>query len=254
LNRPAAFLTGAVLAIVAAVAVLGAVDARPAQAVPSEKRVCSICHTATPVGTVTATPSKTTLTPGEAYTVNVTVNLSAAGQTGYWIVNNDAGTPDPNKAGGPAASPLTASMTAPPTAGTYTYKVYGVKSPATKANGQVQTTTYQITVSGGGGGTLVAPTVAAPSAASVRKGKVATLKFRVNDTNAGVTTATATIKVKNAAKKLVKTLTVTKPVNGLQSTTFTCKLAKGKYRFVVTAKDTAGMASSNSATNTLTVK
>jgi hypothetical protein len=255
LKRPAAFLTGAVIAIIAAAAVLGAAGARPAQALPSYKQVCSDCHTATPVGTVTATPSKTTLTPGEAYTVNVAVNLSAAGQTGYWIVNNDAGTPDPNKAGGPAASPLTANMTAPATAGTYTYKVYGVKSPATKANGQVQTTTYQITVSGGGGGgALVQPTVAAPSPASVRKGKVATLMFRVDDANAGVTTATATIKIRNAAKKVVKALKVTKPVNGLQSATFTCKLAKGKYKFTVTAKDTAGLASSNSAVNKLTVK
>lgn len=255
MKRPAAILTGAVLAIIAAAAILGVVNARPAQALPSYKRVCSSCHSATPVGTVAATPSKTTLTPGEAYTVNVAVNLSAAGQTGYWIVNNDAGTPNPNKAGGPGASPLTASMTAPPTAGTYTYKVYGVKTTTSIANGQTQTTTYQITVSGGsGGGTLVRPTVAAPSAASCRKGKVATLKFQVNDTNAGVTTATATIKIKNSKNQLVKTLKATKPANSLQSTKFTCRLAKGKYKFIVTAKDTAGMVSSNSAKNTLTVK
>jgi hypothetical protein len=254
LKRSTAFLTGVVVAIAAATIVFGAVNARPAQAIPSEKRVCSSCHSATPSGTVTATPSKTTLAPNEAYTVNVAVNLSASGQTGYWIVNNNAGTPNPSKAGGPGASPLTAAMTAPATAGTYTYKVYGVKSPATSSNGQTQTTTYQITVSGGGGGTLTQPTVAAPSAASVRKGKVATLKFQANDTNAGVTTATATIKISNAAKKVVKTLKVTKPVNSLQSATFTCNLAKGKYKFVVTVKDAAGMLSSNSAGNTLTVK
>jgi hypothetical protein len=252
LRRPAAFLSRAVIAIIAVATVLGAGGAGAARALPSYKQVCSDCHTSAPVGTVTATPSKTTLTPGEAYTVDVAVNLSAAGQTGFWIINNDAGTPNPDKAGGPGASPLTAAMTAPATSGTYTYKVYGVKSPATKANGQVQTTTYQITVSGGG--VLVQPTVSAPSPASVRKGKVATLKFRVNDANVGVTTATATIKIKNTAKKVVKTLKVTKPVNGLRSATFTCKLPKGNYKFVVTAKDTAGMASSNSAVNKLTVK
>jgi len=242
------------IAIVAA-AMVAAVGARPAEALPGYKRVCSNCHTSAPSGTVTATPSKTTLTPGEAYTVSVAVNLSSSGKTGYWIVNNDAGTPNPNLAGGPGTSPLSAGMTAPATAGTYTYKVYGVKSTTSPSSGQTQTTTYQITVSsGGGGGTLVQPTVAAPSAASVRRGKVATLKFQVNDTNAGVTTATATIKIKNSANRVVKTLKATKPVNSLQSARFTCTLAKGKYKFIVTAKDSAGMVSSNSARNTLTVK
>ena len=45
---------------------MAAATARPAQALPSYKSVCSSCHSGAPVGSVTATPSKATLAPGEA--------------------------------------------------------------------------------------------------------------------------------------------------------------------------------------------
>ena len=56
---------------------------------------------------MTATPSKTTLTPGEAYTVSVAVGLSASGKAGYWISANDALTPAVSLTGGPGTSPFT---------------------------------------------------------------------------------------------------------------------------------------------------
>ena len=43
-------------------------------------------------------------------------------------------------------------------------------------------------------------------------------------------------------------------MNTLQTAKFTCKLAKGKYVFYVSASTAAGAVSTNSAFNTLTVK
>ena len=248
------------VAVAVAVATVGltAAVARPAQALPRYQSACSSCHSGAHVGTVTATPSKTTLTPGEAYTVGVGVDLSASGQAGYWLANNDAVTPLLDLTGGPATSPFTANLTAPATAGTYTYKVWGAKGKPSA--GQALMTTYQITVApsgGGGGGTLdiVAPTTVAPSASKVIKGRMATLKYQVNDAAPNLGTATAIIKVKNRAGKVVKT---TKPgvkaVNLLQKATFTCKLAKGTYKFYVTATDAAGNVTAKAAVNKLTVR
>jgi len=251
-----AALSLAVVAIALAVVMVGA---KPAQALPSYKSTCTGCHSTTPSGSVTATPSKTSLAPSEAYTVNVGVALSASGQAGYWITSNDASTPAVSIAGGPGASPLSANMKAPSAAGTYTYKVWGAKGKPS-SGGQATSTTYQITVVGGGGGgggtvDTVAPTTLAPSAAKVVKGKKATLKYQVNDASPNLGTASAVITIKNKAGKVVKTLKPgSKAVNALQSATFTCKLAKGKYKFSVTATDAAGNPSSNTAVNKLTVK
>jgi hypothetical protein len=255
--KPRKLHLAAVAVAVATVALTAAV-ARPAQALPGYKSACSSCHSGAPVGTVTATPSKTTLTPGEAYTVGVGVDLSASGQAGYWLANNDALTPVIGLTGGPAASPFTANLTAPATAGTYTYKVWGAKGKPSA--GQALMTTYQITVapsSGGGGGTVdaIAPTVLAPSASKVIKGKKATLKYQVNDADPTLGAATAVIKIKNKAGKVVKTIRpgVT-AVNVLQKATFTCKLARGTYKFYVTATDAAGNVAAKAAVNKLTVK
>jgi hypothetical protein len=250
-----AALSLAVVAIALAVVMVGA---RPAQALPSYKSTCTGCHSTAAVGAVTATPSKASLAPSEAYTVSVGVALSASGQAGYWISSNDASTPAVSIAGGPGTSPLTAGMKAPSAAGTYTYKVWGAKGKPS-SGGQAASTTYQITVVGGGGGggtvDTVAPTTLAPSAAKVVKGKKATLKYQVNDASPNLGTATAVITIKNKAGKVVKTL---KPgavaVNAPQHVSFTCKLAKGKYTFSVTATDAAGNPSSNTAVNNLTVK
>jgi hypothetical protein len=256
-TKPRTLHLVAVAVAVATVALTAAV-ARPAQALPSYKSTCSSCHSTAPVGTVTAAPSKTTLTPGEAYTVGVGVNLSASGNSGYWLANNDALTPAIGLTGGPAGSPFTANLTAPAAAGTYTYKVWGAKGGP--GSGQALMTTYQITVAaagGGGGGTTdtVAPTAAAPSAAKVIKGKKATLKYQINDAAPNLGTATAVIKIKNKAGKVVKTLKPgVKAVNVLQKATFTCKLARGTYKFYVTATDAAGNVTAKAAVNKLTVK
>jgi hypothetical protein len=119
--------------------------AGPAQALPSYASTCSTCHKAAPSGTVTATPSKASLAPNEAYTVQVGVGLTASGQSGYWISSNDAVTPAVSTIGGPGASPFTADMTAPATAGTYTYKVSAAKGKPS-SGGMALTATYQVTV------------------------------------------------------------------------------------------------------------
>ena len=257
MRKPRTLHLAAVAVAVATVALTAAV-ARPAQALPSYKSACSSCHSATPTGTVAATPSKTTLTPGEAYTVGVGVNLGASGTAGYWLANNDALTPAIGLTGGPATSPFTANLTAPATAGTYTYKVWGAKG--TPGSGQALMTTYQITVAtsgGGGGGTVdtVAPITVAPSASKVIKGRKATLKYQINDAAPNLGTATAIIKIKNRAGKVVKTIKPgVKTVNVLQKATFTCKLAKGTYKFYVTATDASGNVAAKAAVNKLTVR
>jgi hypothetical protein len=256
LKRSRAALTISILGLAVAGAVFAGVAAKPAEALPSYQTVCSTCHSTAPSGSVTALPSKTILAPGEAYSVSVAVNLSAAGKTGFWITNNNAATPKANVNGGPGTSPLTANMTAPAKAGSYTYKVYGVKSTTNPSSGQTATATYSITVAGGGGGTdATAPTPVAPSAASVKKGKTATLKYQINDPSPNLGTATTTIQVKNAVGTVVKTIKAgAKPVNTAQKVTFKCTLAKGTYTFVVSAVDAAGNASTATASNTLTVK
>jgi hypothetical protein len=246
----------AAAAIALTVAVVGA---KPAQALPNFSATCNTsgCHTATPVGSVAAVPSKPTLSPNEAYSVAVTVGLSSSGNAGFHISSNDAATPVVNVTGGPGASPFTAHMTAPAAAGTYTYKVFGAKGTP-GSGGQSTFTTYQITVSSSGGGGIVdtvAPTTLAPSAAKVVKGKKATLKYQVSDAAPNLGTATAVITIKNKAGKVVKTIKPgSKTVNVLQKATFTCKLAKGTYKFYVTATDGAGNKASNTAVNKLTVK
>jgi uncharacterized cupredoxin-like copper-binding protein len=255
-SRRTSFHLVAAIGVAAAAITLAVAVAKPAQALPKYESTCSTCHTGAPVGTVSATPSKTTLTAGEAYTVAVSVGLGSSGSAGYWISNNDASTPAINLNGGPGSSPFTANMKAPGAAGTYTYKVWTAKGKPSA--GQALPTTYQVTVTGGGtgGGTdTVKPTVLAPSAAKAVKGKKATLKYQVNDAAPNLGTATAVIKIKNKAGKVVKTIKpASAPVNAAQQTTFTCKLAKGKYKFYVTATDAAGNLSSNTAMNKLTVK
>ena len=246
------------LGAVATAIAFGVATAKPAAALPSYSPPCSSCHAGAVSGTVTAVPSTTTLTTGQAYTVKVTVGLSASGKAGYRIMSGDAGTPTVDVHAGPGASPFTANMTAPAAAGTYTYTVWGAKGAP--SSGQATTGSYQITVTsggGGGGGTTdtVKPTTLAPSSASVKKGKTATIKYQVNDALPNLGTAKAVITIKSKAGKVVKTL---KPsavaVNALQQVTFKCKLAAGKYKFSVSATDAAGNPSSNIAVNKLTVK
>ena len=126
-RRTSFHLVAALGVVAAAIALTVAVARKPAQALPGYKSTCSSCHSGHPSGTVTATPSKATLTPGEAYTRRRRRRPQLLWQAGYWISANDASTPAVSVTGGPGTSPFTANMTAPSAAGTYTYKVWGAK-------------------------------------------------------------------------------------------------------------------------------
>jgi len=259
LKKRIAVITGVIAVTVAAAAVFGAVATKPAEAFPSKAQACSNCHGSATAGAVKATPSTLSpLAPGDAYTVSVAITFPSSGQYGAWVTNG-AGTPSASANAGPgSASTVVVHMTAPTTPGTYNYTAWGVRG--TPGAGQTGSGTYQITVqssSGGGGGgtTVVAPATVAPSAASVKKGKTATLKYKVTDPAPNLGTATATITIKDATGTVVKTLVLTaKPVNAPQKATFKATLKKGAYTFYVTAVDAAGNHSTNVSFNKLTVK
>ena len=89
----------------------------------------------------------------------------------------------------------------------------------------------------------VQPTTTAPSAATAKRGYLAALKYRVADPAPNGGTATVTIKVKNKAGKVVKTLRpVVKPVNTALTWKFTVPRTwrAGTYHFYVYATDRAG--------------
>ncbi|HZL65045.1 MAG TPA: hypothetical protein VFD50_08935 [Thermoleophilia bacterium] len=256
MRKRIAVITGVIAVIVAAAAVFGAVATKPAEAFPSKAQACSNCHGSATAGAVKATPSKTTpLAPGEAYTVNVAITFPSGGQYGTWVTNG-AGTPSASAYAGPgSASTVVVPMHAPTTPGTYSYTAWGVRG--TPSAGQNGNGTYQVTVQSSGGTTTdtVAPTAIARAAASVKKGKTATLKYKVTDPAPNLGTATATITIKNAKGKVVKTVVLTaKPVNTPQKATFKATLKKGKYKFYVTAVDAARNHSSNVSFKKLTVK
>ena len=96
-------------------------------------------------------------------------------------------------------------------------------------------------------------TTKAPSSATVKRGKIASLKYRVNEAVLGGS-ANVTIKIKKSGV-VVKTLKIRNAsMNSTHTAKFTCKLAKGKYTFYVSATTVAGGVSSNTASNRLTVK
>ncbi len=80
----------ALLVLVIAGAALAAVIAGPADASPSQTKVCTGCHSGAPSGTVTATPSTATPAAGAAYTVAINIGLASSGNTGYHIASTDA--------------------------------------------------------------------------------------------------------------------------------------------------------------------
>lgn len=87
------------------------------------------------------------------------------------------------------------------------------------------------------------PTTKAPSAATARRGYSATLKYRVVEVGANGGTATVTIKVKNRAGTVVKSLKpVVKKVNTTLPWTFTVPRTwrTGTYHFYIYATDRAG--------------
>jgi len=98
------------------------------------------------------------------------------------------------------------------------------------------------------------PTTSAPAAASVVKGRTATLKYKVTDALPNGGKATVKIVVKSGTKA-VQTVKVGKVlVNKTLYAKFGCSLARGKYKFFVYATDTAGNVQAKIGANTLTVK
>jgi hypothetical protein len=100
----------------------------------------------------------------------------------------------------------------------------------------------------------VHPKGSALSAASVRRGKTATLRYKATDIKA-MPTCAVTIRIRNASGKVVKTLRLgQRATNTSLSAKFRCRLAKGRYRFTVYATDLAGNTQSSAGSNRLTVK
>jgi hypothetical protein len=98
------------------------------------------------------------------------------------------------------------------------------------------------------------PTTKALAAATVVKGKTATLRYKVVDAMPGSGTADVTIKIRKGSRT-VKTLpTVEVNVNQKLSARFKCKLAKGIYTFTVYAVDLALNKQSSAGHARLTVK
>ena len=84
----------------------------------------------------------------------------------------------------------------------------------------------------------VKPTLKVLAKATVRKGKTATLRFRVNDV---CPTCAVTIDIRNAKGKRVKRLMIpVAPTNTAAKATFTCVLGKGSYTWKLSARDLAG--------------
>jgi hypothetical protein len=99
------------------------------------------------------------------------------------------------------------------------------------------------------------PTPKAPYAASVKRGKTCTLRYEVADPTPGSPTATVKIVIRTAHghQVLAKTLT-RRPVNKLLGFSFRCSLARGAYRFSISATDAAGNTQTKVAGNRLSVK
>ena len=90
---------------------------------------------------------------------------------------------------------------------------------------------------------------------AVKRGKKATLRYQVDDAEPCGPTSTVAITVKTASGHVVRSLVRRRvPVNAPQSVVFTCNLAKGTYRWLVSARDTAGNPGSVVATGRLRVR
>jgi hypothetical protein len=88
----------------------------------------------------------------------------------------------------------------------------------------------------------------------VRRGRVATLRYQVDDPAPNGGTATVVVVIRTKAGKVVKTL---RPgiasVNTPHALRYRVKLRAGTYRFRVTATDAAGNASTVNGSNRLVV-
>lgn len=99
------------------------------------------------------------------------------------------------------------------------------------------------------------PSAQTPDAATVRRGSYAALKFKALDSRPCYGSCQVVITVKTAAGKRRLTFSPSRwyKCGKLCSYHFRCKLARGRYRFSVTAWDGAGNRSAKAASNYLTV-
>ena len=99
------------------------------------------------------------------------------------------------------------------------------------------------------------PKTKARAAASCKKGRTATLKYKVLDPLPGSEAATVTIDIVNRRHKVVMTLPLGEiPSNQAMTTRVTCTLAKGAYTYKVYAVDLAGNAQTKAGSAKLTVR
>ncbi len=99
------------------------------------------------------------------------------------------------------------------------------------------------------------PTAVAQWPAATTRGGRALLRYFVGDPRPGSPTATVTIRIRAKGGALVKKIVLAgRPVDTSLSCGFACSFARGVYRVVVSATDTAGNPSTASATTTLTVR
>jgi photosystem II stability/assembly factor-like uncharacterized protein len=101
------------------------------------------------------------------------------------------------------------------------------------------------------------PGTTAPRSASAVRGRTAKLGYRIIESGHYAAHANVTIKVKNSAGKVVKTLSLRyRPVNTALTATFTVPRTwkRGTYRFSIYATDVAGNTQAKVASNTLIVK
>jgi len=99
------------------------------------------------------------------------------------------------------------------------------------------------------------PTPRAPTAATVTRGRTATLKYKIADARPGSPSATVTIRVRDARnREKWRVILRNKPVNKLLRYAFRCSLPRGTYRFLVTATDAAGNRGTKPASNKLVVR
>ena len=96
------------------------------------------------------------------------------------------------------------------------------------------------------------PVTLAPRRASVHRGAVVTLRYRVND--ALSEKAKVTIRVKTLGGRTVRMLRGTRTTNTALQSRFLCQLPRGTYRFWVYARDLAGNAQTSVGRNRLVVR
>ena len=99
------------------------------------------------------------------------------------------------------------------------------------------------------------PTPIAKWPAAAIRGARTALRFYVSDPRPGSPTATVTIRIRNARGALMKKAVLRAvKVDRAHDYDFACRLARGTYRFIVTATDAAGNRQTAAAVNTLVVR